>query len=309
MTSITFPSRGTELAGTVRVPASRPSPGVVFIHGSGSLDRDDWYGWPEQMAERGVAALAYDKPGCGASAGDWTAQDLEDRAHEALEALRCLAAQPGVDPRRVGLLGLSQGSWVTPLAASIANEVAFVVSLSGAGVSPAEQEAYRIERELTVEGFSPEQLKAALTIFRRRIDSLRRGASAEQIWNTEAEARSEPWFSFLGGATPDRLAFLLRIYDFDPRPVLERTQCPVLAIWGDRDILVPVEPSVEAFQDALSRAGNQLFDLRTLEGADHELQLVDGSPPDKQAAFASRVVESIVVWVRSITSADEQEHP
>lgn len=305
LTDITFQDGDTRLAGSVRLPAATPaSPGVVFIHGSGTLTRNAWYGWPEQLADRGVATLAYDKPGCGVSEGDWTVQNLEDRARESLEALRCLAAQPGVDPRRVGFLGLSQGCWVAPLAASMSEDVAFVISLSGAGVSPAVQEAYRIEQELSAEGFSPEETTTALAVFHRRIERLRRGADADEIWNAEEEARREPWFSFLGGATPDRLAFVLGIYDFDPRPALERTQCPVLAIWGDRDILVPVEASIEAFQDALSKGGNGCFELRTLEGADHELQLVDGSPPEAQDVFARRLVESLAAWIRSTRATD-----
>ena len=62
--------------------------------------------------------------------------------------MACLAAQEGVDPTRVALLGGSQGGWVGPLAASMSEGVAAVISLSGAGVSPYDQEAYRVEHLL-----------------------------------------------------------------------------------------------------------------------------------------------------------------
>ena len=90
--------------------------------------------------------LAHDKPGCGESPGDWRKQTFDDRARESLAAVEVLRQQPGVDPSRVGLLGISQGGWISYIAASLAPErVSQLVSVSGPGVSVAEQERYRIE--------------------------------------------------------------------------------------------------------------------------------------------------------------------
>src|SRR5215211_4850637 len=133
----------------VRAPRGPgPHPAVAFVDGSGPAERDSFEEEAEALARAGFAGLGWDKPGCGSSGGDWRDQSLQDRASEALAAVGCLAAQEGVDPTRVALLGGSQGGWVGPLAASMSEGVAAVISLSGPGVSPYDQEAYRVEHLL-----------------------------------------------------------------------------------------------------------------------------------------------------------------
>ncbi len=102
-------------------------------------------GGQQQSPRCGAAVLAHDKPGCAGSPGDWRKQTFDDRARESLAAVELLRVQPGVDPSRVGLLGISQGGWISYIAASLAPEkVSHLVSVSGPGVSVAEQERYRI---------------------------------------------------------------------------------------------------------------------------------------------------------------------
>jgi pimeloyl-ACP methyl ester carboxylesterase len=122
-----------------------PLPGVVLVDGAGEGTADGWDLWSTAIADCGAVVLAHDKPGCGESPGDWREQTFADRAAETLAAAEVLRGQPGVDRRRVGLLGISQGGWVAYLAASLAPErISQIVSVSGPGVSPVEQERYRI---------------------------------------------------------------------------------------------------------------------------------------------------------------------
>jgi len=164
---VKFGNQGTQLAGVFRSPEGRPDgdgryPAVAFVDGSGPAERDGWDDEAEVLAGAGFASLAWDKPGCGDSGGDWRDQSLQDRASEALAAVACLAAQEGVDPARIALLGASQGGWVGPLAASLSPSVAAVISLSGAGVSPYEQEAYRVEHMLRHAGVDMDQIAEAM---------------------------------------------------------------------------------------------------------------------------------------------------
>ena len=102
---VTFENQGTRLTGVCRRPAGGgPHPAVAFVDGSGPAERDGWDAEAEALATAGFASLAWDKPGCGDSGGDWRGQSLQDRAAEALAALACLAAQDGVDPGQPGPL-------------------------------------------------------------------------------------------------------------------------------------------------------------------------------------------------------------
>jgi uncharacterized protein len=49
---------------------------VAFVDGSGPAERDGWDAEAEVLATAGFASLAWDKPGCGGSGGDWRDQSL-----------------------------------------------------------------------------------------------------------------------------------------------------------------------------------------------------------------------------------------
>ena len=106
--SVTFHAAdGTTLAGWY-LP-SRNGAGVIFTHGSS----DDRRGlWPEAraLAGAGYGALLFDWPGHGESGGavSW---GFPERA-ALVAALDLLAAQPEVDPGRLGVVGFSMGGYV-----------------------------------------------------------------------------------------------------------------------------------------------------------------------------------------------------
>ena len=67
-----------------------------------------------------------------------------------------------------------------------------------------------------------------------------------------------------------------RWLDHDPRPALEQLTCPLLAIFGEQDLVTPVEESVAVFRAARTGRSGELH-IATLAGGDHRLQI--GEPP------------------------------
>ena len=301
--NVNFENQGTQLTASFRKPelgraGSGPYPAVAFVDGSGPAERDGWEDEAEALAGAGFASLAWDKPGCGGSGGDWRDQSLQDRAAEALAAVACLAAQDGVDPARIAMLGGSQGGWVGPLAASMSPTVAGVISLSGPGVSPYVQEAFRVERMLRHADAGGDQIAEAMAFFHRRAARLRRGDDLEEVLAEQLAHRDAPWYPALGDdGVVEHLAFMARIYDYDPVPALERVTCPLLAIWGHRDIYVPVAASVERFAAALGQAGNGSFRLEVVPDADHGLRL-PATGDDERGPRIPDLMDMIVTWLR-----------
>ncbi|HEX9764667.1 MAG TPA: alpha/beta fold hydrolase, partial [Candidatus Acidoferrales bacterium] len=110
-----FTSGDVSLAGVLLIPAGqRNLPGVVIIHGSGASDRSNAWaaGFATGLAERGFAVLLPDKRGSGRSGGDWRTADFEALADDAIAGVKRLQQEETVDPRRVGVLGLSQGGHI-----------------------------------------------------------------------------------------------------------------------------------------------------------------------------------------------------
>jgi len=139
---ISFQNGDVRLAGMLMLPAGYgPFPGAVFIHGSGTSRRDNaWYlTFARALQANGVAVLLPDKRGSEKSGGDWRDTSFEVLATDTDAALDFLAETPGIDTNRIGLVGFSQGGWIAPIVASKRSDIAYVASISGAGVTTEEQ--------------------------------------------------------------------------------------------------------------------------------------------------------------------------
>jgi dienelactone hydrolase len=148
-TEVHIPARDAVLAGTSTDPLTpEPHPAIVIVHGSGPGPRIDYGVWVGLYASRGLTVLAYDKRGNGASTGTYPGElasdtNLDIYAADAAAVLRFLAARPGVDPKRVGFHGGSQGGWVVPLAIGRDQApAAFAILVSGPAVSVDQQQVW-----------------------------------------------------------------------------------------------------------------------------------------------------------------------
>jgi len=144
-TSVKVPAQGAELAATVTEPSTPgPHPGIVVVHGSERGTRILYGVWVGFYASLGFAVLSYDKRGAGDSTGEFPGEyastaALSTYADDAVACLRTLSAWPGVDPKRVGFHGGSQGGWTVPLAMQRFPAAAFAVLVSGPAVSVDQQ--------------------------------------------------------------------------------------------------------------------------------------------------------------------------
>jgi hypothetical protein len=253
------------------------APGLVLVDGALAGTADGWGKRPEVLAGFGVVVLSHDKPGCGGSPGDWREQTLEDRARETLAAVEMLRRQPGVDPERVGLLGVSQGAWVSLIAASMAPDaIRHLVCVSGPGVSVVEQERYRLK--CSVNG-DPE----AMAWVDERARRIIAGENPESIIAAQQAYADRPWYqaATLAYDEPEFLRFGQRIISFDPAAVLPQVRCPVFAAFGGADESVPIAASVARFLAFLPESPQHA--VAVFPGADHGLFVADEDDPESLA--------------------------
>jgi dipeptidyl aminopeptidase/acylaminoacyl peptidase len=273
-----FANGDVALAGTLLLPpGAGPHPACVIVHGSGGQWRDCVRLIADFLAGSGVAALAYDKRGTGASTGDYDRADFPDLAEDALAGMRFLQAHPAVDARRVGFFGSSQGGWIVPIAASRAPDTAFAILHSAPAVPVWRQNLNNVEHSMRADGFGEETIGRALAMMDGLQDMWRTGEGWEGLAAAWRAAEGEPWLEYVGPLpekpTPEQAERWRRNtdreLDRDPLPFLERTRCPVLALYGSEDTVVAPEANAELLAGALRRGGNADVELRVFEHADH----------------------------------------
>jgi len=138
-----------KLPATLTVPNGKgPFPALVLVHGSGPNDRDESVGaakvfrdLAEGLASRGIAVLRYEKrtkvyPNQCAADPSFTM--TKETVEDALRAAALLRGEKDIDPRRVFVLGHSQGGYMIPRIAARDPGLAGAIVLAG-NVRPLEE--------------------------------------------------------------------------------------------------------------------------------------------------------------------------
>jgi pimeloyl-ACP methyl ester carboxylesterase len=267
------------LAGTLWMPPRDAVAAVLMHPGSGPSDRDNDVYFPpirEHLLQRDIAVCSFDKRGVGGSTGRWQEAAIEEQAGDVLAALDALSGNEVDVP--VGLFGHSQGGWVVVEAASRRPPIAFVVSNSGPGVTPLQQERFATRAHVRRAGIAPAEVDEVLRYIDRLAALMRGGVPFEDARSRIEESGFPEAFTTLGlPLLPDDAAqwqLMAAMLDYDPRPALERIDVPVLALFGADDAIVPVEDSVEVYRDAVRP---ELLTVAVLPGGGHRAQT--GDPP------------------------------
>jgi uncharacterized protein len=293
---VQFASGVNTLAGTLfLLPGQSPHPGLIMLQGSGPTDRNSGGYFPpirDRFVSTGLAVLCWDKPGIGGSTGHWTRQTLFDRANDALAGIDFLRKQEEIDANRVGIWGHSQGGWVGPLAASQCPDLAFLIANSGPGIPAQEQDLWGVEHTMREDGASDEDIAHALDFMKAMHKAALQGMAYEEVATKYLEpARGAPGFDYFGEVGPELWNFFVLNAQrpYDPVATLELIECPILAIFGEADPLLPVEQSVRVFEAA--RAPDLDRDITTVifPGANHRIKIDD--------EFAPGYFETMTDWI------------
>ena len=302
---VRFSNGDVQLAGTLISPTTQgPHPAVILVHGSGAADRESLLPFARLLIRRGMAVLAYDKRGVGGSTGDWNKASFDDLAGDVVAAFEYLKTRRDVQRTQIGMLGWSQAGWVMPLAAARAKDLAFLVSLSGAGISGAETTIDQARNEMAANGLRPPMIDQVVELMRLQYEFLGTG----QGWNQYVAAR-ERIVARMGGnppeafpSTPDHpyLQFIRPLVLYDPAPALRQLRLPVLALFGELDNNIMAEKNRTAWEVALKAGGHSDYTLRILPTANHallEAKVGNNAEMSSLQRFVPAYAEVVVGWL------------
>ncbi len=269
---VTFRSGDLSIAGLLVTPEDDAAhPAIVILHGSGRAagthDHPGYRTHVNAFVRKGLAVLVYDKRGTGDSEGDFSTAGYHDFVQDAIAAVRFLRGRDDIDPRRIGLLGSSEGGWLTPEVAMVAGDLAFVINRCGPPIPWDETVLFEIDNDLRVEGVAPDVIQEALAIAARRwkyvVDAAGDSAMAVGAERDAINAALATIRRKLGSSAsrlptslpeydPERYARLASNFSYDPTPFLRELDVPMLWVFGENDINVPTARSVAVLEQLRS---------------------------------------------------------
>jgi dienelactone hydrolase len=269
-----------KLPGTLTLPKGKgPFPAVVLVHGSGPQDRDESVGGvkpfkdlSQGLATRGIAVLRYVKRTKQypviESAPTMTAETVED----AVRAADLLRHQPEVDPKRVYVLGHSQGGYMMPRIMQRDGKLAGVILMAG-NVRSLDEVVVEQSEYLMSLSSSPSEAQ------RKKLEELRK----------------DPWS--IAPNIPSSYRDDLKGYN--PAAEARKIDMPMLVLQGERDYQVTMK-DFALWREALGSRANVTF--HSYPKLNHLFVAGEGKPNPQEyqnpGHVMPEVVEDIAAWVR-----------
>ncbi len=319
-----FEFAGMSLNGILNIPKDTQPKGIVLIvHGSGRTNaiEQNWYGDVRAaMLKAGYATYMWDKMGCGKSEGTFNYnQTVQNSASEVIAAINALQEKKIIGSDKIGLWGISRAGWINPIVINQYPDIKFWISISG--VDDKENFKYLLEENLKING-TPEDSIAILTEeLTKGYRLVHTGARFETYMDATENLRNNKFLNrFNNGNLITEEAYYkyqenfkkeqfdketnLQVYIKDFELILSKIDCPVLALFGEKDKHVDWKKTKILYEETLGRnvdltiqsfpnCNHNLYQCQT--GGFYEFQ-DDNLPWDRCEGF----LDAITNWLKAI---------
>jgi pimeloyl-ACP methyl ester carboxylesterase/thiol-disulfide isomerase/thioredoxin len=316
-------------AGTLTLPQKPFTQVAILVSGTGKQDRDGTMAGhkmfeviADYLGRNGVAVFRTDDRGTGETTGKYENATTEDFAADALLAINYLKQRQETKDKIIGLIGHSEGGAAIAIAAAKSKDVKFLVSLSGLATKGLD--ALLIQNRNIVHAAKIPQLNKdrfdainalMFTTVYENADSANleiKIRAAFSAWKKKDDALIDslkikydhfffPLEAFITQATGRWYRYQIR---YDPANYIPKITAPVLAINGDKDIMVDGPSNLNNWKTLLSKGGNTNYTSYLVPGLNHLYQhchtCSTDEYPDLEETFAPEVLGIISEWLGKI---------
>ena len=266
--AVLIPAPGFNLGATITRPraagAGARLPAVILLAGSGADERDGVaFGIPiiaqlaGALSDAGFLAVRYDKRGYGQSGGRAESATLSDSADDVRAVVKWLGERKDVDPKRIALVGHSEGAMVALMAAARERRIAAVVSLDGPSSTGADLILEQQQHALDLANVPASEREAKVALQKQIHSAVLTGQGWQGISPEMRRQADTPWFQSL-------LAY-------DPAKVLDDVRQPLLIVHGEIDRQVPVAHADRLADLARKESKSKSVEVVVVRGVNHLL--------------------------------------
>lgn len=314
-----------QLAATLTMPEN-PRCAVVLMSGTNQQDRDcNMAGHPvfaeisDYLSSRNIAVLRTDDRGTGKSSGNYNYATTADFAEDAIAAVKYIKTIPSLKEKPVGLIGHSEGGASISIAASKCNDVDFIISLAGlmtdglssviqqnkdiiaaTPISDEDKERYnKINDIMFHTAYEYAESDTLDSILYHRYDAWKKIDDENFKKNHPDEYDHFRYYIYMYAmnATSPWYRFFIR---YNPSDYLSKVNIPVLALNGDKDVMVNCEQNLNNVKRYLSH--NKDVTTKVIQNINHLLLPCKRGTQDEYSELKDEhvsldVLETIYRWI------------
>lgn len=283
-----FQFEGLKLHGILNMPEDIPKGIVIIVHGSGrtnAVKQELHYDIRERLVKSGYGVYMWDKIGCGESEGVFNYnQSIQNSADEVLSAIKALKAEQIPGSSKIGLWGISRAGWIIPLVINQHKNIKFWISVSG--VDEKENFKYLLSENLRINGYPKDSINLLVKEWEDSYRITHAGGSFDKFkdatknlrknkfllrFNNNSKTTKDDYYNyqetFMTEDFDNEDALKIYVKNFDS--ILSRITCPVLAIFGEKDMNVDWKKTKSLYLRTLGR--NTDLAIKSFPDGNHNL--------------------------------------
>lgn len=286
-----FEYNGNKLSGFLDFPdTNKASTLIIIIPGSGPTNFAHSPGCDVIRAsfiKLGIVVCLWDKQGCGKSQGVYDDdQTMQSSAQEAITAINKLKGLDIPGSKRIGLFSASRGGWVAPLVIEQIPSIAFWISISGP--DDKDNSIYKLSSNLRVMGKTESEIQLLMNEKKEGNRIFWREGTYQEYHEITKNLNKDSAMIALDGAESEnnylqlQKRFLGKGYIFDKesgmivmvpnlREILMKIQCPVLAIFGEKDTQLDWQNTLNLYKKTLGTRKDSILTIKTFPNCNHSI--------------------------------------
>lgn len=327
--------KSIKFGGTLTIPKEgEKHPVAILISGSGQQDRNETvFGHKpflviaDYLSRNGIAVLRVDDRGIGKTTGKESLKNATsfDFAKDVIAGIEYLKKKNNINPTEIGLIGHSEGGLIASIIGADRNDLAFIVSLSGVGISGKELTLSQIKKSLQ-RTISSEQIDSIMAFETKAIELImgesnnrlaevsimqtlmgkrlhKQDSLVKKYYGMEIKDGFESYnFNELGKRYKQMMLPWFRYFlAYKPENFLPKVEVPFLALNGDRDTQVLADLNLKGFRNIFNKYGKTNYKIISYPELNHFFQHCETGYIEEveiiEETISQDVLNDMSVWI------------